>query len=251
MDKILAIALPFLMIPISMIYLILRSKMTKPKIKDPTYSTLRVLKIININFFLNMTVMFVNLYVTANIFSRIVFNPISIFFLALYILSILIVIYGCGIYVTTIVLNCYLKDPITNAGLKADHLLHGVISHVLIFSGWLLAMFFQGILEVNFARPELTTLELPLLISGLVFGFIFAILQIVNDTYIYQMMVGLATALIFYINIFANGIIVFDHPYGGYYLGFIFVCSSILLSHVCYRLITKKKISWNRSKYAC
>ena len=249
MEKILILLLPVVTIPAAIIYQNLRSKMTRPKPSNPIYSTIRVLKLININFFLNLTLVLVNIYVTSVIFSRVIFTPFSVFILALYAISLFIVLYGCGIYVTTVVLNCYLKDPITNAELKADHLLHGVISHILMLSGWLLVLFFQVILEVNFARPEFSALQQPLFFAGLIYGFVFAVLQIINDTYIYQMLVSLVTGLIFYINIFAISASIKDHPIAGFYLGFIFVCSSILLSHVVYRIVTKKKISWNRAKY--
>lgn len=251
MEKILIILLPILTVPGAYIYQKYRSKMTKPKSGSPFYSTLRVLKLVNINFFLNLVLILLNLYVTSQIVSRVIFTSTSVLILLAYIISILTVFYGCGIYVTTVVLNCYLKDPITSEQLKADHLLHGVISHVLMLSGWLLALFFQAILEINFAGPEISSLQSLLLFSGLSYGLVFAVIQIINDTYIYQLITSLVTVFIFYIDIYLSSVVISNHPIAGFYLGFIFVCTLVLLGYVLYRVMTKKKISWNRAKYIC
>jgi len=54
MEKIILIILPIVTIPSAIIYFVLRSKMTRPIPGNAIYSALRVIKLININFFLNI-----------------------------------------------------------------------------------------------------------------------------------------------------------------------------------------------------
>jgi hypothetical protein len=130
------------------------------------------------------------------------YSSFSIFISILFLLASGITFYGCGIYITSIVLEAYTlprlkKQNAFKTQFIATRLFHGPISHFLIYSGFIFAFFLLAILElfspfVMEPHPLVSLLGLPI-------GIIYALAQIYNKTYRYQLVVSLFCLFIFLI----------------------------------------------------
>lgn len=127
-------------------------------------------------------------------------SSLSIFISILFLLTTGITFYGSGIYITSIVLEAYTLPHLTKVNAYktqfiATRLFHGPISHFLIYSGYIFALFLLALLEL-FSPYILKTHALVSLL-GLPIGIVFALAQIYNTTYRYQLVVSLFCFVIF------------------------------------------------------
>lgn len=121
-------------------------------------------------------------------------SSLSIFISILFLLTTGITFYGSGIYITSIVLEAYTLPHLTKVTafktqFIATRLFHGPISHFLIYSGFIFAFFLLAILELF--SPYVLKPHLWVSLLGLPIGIIYALAQIYNKTYRYQLVVSL------------------------------------------------------------
>lgn len=112
--------------------------------------------------------------------------------------------YGNGIYITSIILEAYTLPQVQRireyrTQFIATHLFHGPISHVLIYSGWPIAMFFLSLLELGGSDVNYPVLILS--IGGMATAIAYSFGQIYNHTYQFQMLtntiLGIALLIFF------------------------------------------------------
>ncbi len=108
--------------------------------------------------------------------------------------------YGSGIYITSVVLEAFTLPNLRRVTafktqFIATHLFHSPISHFLIYSGYISALFSLALLEL-LSTFELLT-NLPISLSAIPVGIIFAVAQIYNRTYPYQLVTSLFLSSIY------------------------------------------------------
>lgn len=127
-------------------------------------------------------------------------SSVAIFVSILFLLTTGITFYGSGIYITSIVLEAYTLPHLTKVNafktqFIATRLFHGPISHFLIYSGFIFAFFLLAILEL--LSPYILKPHQWVSALGLPIGGIFALAQIYNKTYRYQLVVCIFCLIIF------------------------------------------------------
>lgn len=176
------------------LYIFFRNSMVKKEKEEKDFSRRRVLRLTSINLALNSlaAAYFLVMYAVLSLGTTI--DPLGLSFAACLFFSILFTFYGNGIYITSIVLEAYTMPQLRRIDyfktqFIATHLFHGPISHILIYSGWLTALYFSSL--VNIINPTLPVQVWPLLVGGLTTGVAYAVGQIYNKTAPYQFITGL------------------------------------------------------------
>ena len=161
--------------------------------------------------------------------------------------------YGNGIYLTSIVLEAYTETQLRKVKhfrtqFIATHLFHGPISHILIFSGYILSVCLLAILEVIGLTPS-SDIGWLMSISGAVLGVAYTFAQIYNGTAPHQFLFALFTLLIFCFLIVINNA---SHLLGSISLFFISFSVFFLASLIIYFLTLMLKVEtldWDKSGY--
>ena len=189
------------------------------------------------------------------IFSRLaIFDPIKVFVIILFIFFICLTFYGEGIYLTSIVLEAYTLPQLRKINyfktqFIATHLFHGPISHILIYSGWILVFFALALLDlINGAMVTGYTIKI-LLITGGITGFVYALAQVYNGTTPYQFITGMLTLTGLLLTSVATNNSIFASGIATYFLALIIIFNLTLLSYFVFLLIRKQKIDLDRSGY--
>lgn len=185
------------------LYILFRDKMGKRLAQVSNYSRRRVFKLTVINLTLNILVgsiligMFLNLLMLSK-----AFGFFQIVCSLLFFISAGATFYGNGIYITSIVLEAYTLPQIQRVKefktqFIATHLFHGPISHVLIYSGWPVAMFFLALLEhlslTGFLYPKYL-----LIVGAMTTAVAYSIGQIYNHTAPYQMITNTILGIVLF-----------------------------------------------------
>lgn len=135
-------------------YIYFRNSMTNQSKSEADFSRRRVVKLTTINLFLNSLAMFYFLYVFYSISREIyVYNYFQTLTILVAIFAIFLTFYGNGMYITSIVLEAYTLPQIRHlpqfkTQFLATHLFHGPISHILIYSGWLIFFLCMAVLDL-------------------------------------------------------------------------------------------------------
>lgn len=183
------------------LYILFRDKMGKELANNLNFSRRRVFKLTAINLTLNSLIGLVLLGMFLNLL--ILFNSFSIYHIALALLFFVsagTTFYGNGIYITSIILEAYTLPQLQRikefkTQFIATHLFHGPISHVLIYSGWPIAMFFLSLLELT----SLQDTNFPgglLIIGGMATAIAYSVGQIYNHTYLYHLVTNSVLGII-------------------------------------------------------
>lgn len=230
------------------IYLHLRGKMSRSR-KHPfsNYSKKRVIKITIINILLHIIafIQFLGLYLI--LISRVPYLYPEIVVLSILLLfTHVLIFYGGGIYLTSIVLEAYTIPELTKSKffetqLIAIKMFHHPISHILVFSGWLFAILFLVFLDMSLGQTHKVSTQ-PLFLMGVISGLVFAYSQIRNKTAVFHLPAGLLCFILLLINFQLRRLPLSETSLGTYYLGFLAIFNLSLLIFVISLKRRHKKI---------
>jgi hypothetical protein len=238
-------------------YVLFRERMVKKSLTAKLHSRKRVCKLTAVNLVLNLlatvySFLLLNALLHRSTFSYTsTFIPLLVFFLVMLCLT----FYGNGMYITSIVLEDFTLPDLRivksfDTQFIATHLFHGPLSHILIYSGWILIFFALSTLETYIQLPQATSYWLLLLFCGEILGVFYAFSQIYNGTVIYQFMTGtIVTSICISLLLFQHSNLSFL-PITTYFLGFLIAFEISSASYLCYLFtlkMKKKKVMWDRS----
>jgi hypothetical protein len=236
-------------------YIFFREKMVKKPKTESGYSKRRVVKLTMINFLLNTAACtyFLTLYILL-VSRQPYLSPIILILGALLIFTVNLTFYGNGIYITSIVLEAYTlpqlkKIPFFVTQFVATHLFHGPISHIFIYSGWLLVFFMTAVLDIELEPTSLATFWFLLIPAGMLTGIGYAIAQIYNGSAPYQFLTGLFTLIVTGLLIFAKEISLANLTIGSFFLSLNIAFELSLLFYLFYLERKIGKINWDQSGY--
>jgi len=223
------------------VYIFFRNKMTKGAYDVKTgYSQSKVFKLTTINMLIMMSAYLPFLFALIGILNyQIPHEPVSMLLFLGFLITTGLIFYGCGIYITSIVLEAFTLPKLRNAsGFKtqfiATHLFHGPTSHFLIYSGAIFSLFILALLEYILGSQHAVNNALVFL--SLPVGLFYAFAQIYNNTYFYQLATSLISLIAFLV------LVSLDHgesklgTVGMYYIFFSF---GLILTLIAFRVTRK------------
>lgn len=227
-------------------YIFFREKMVKKPQNLRVHSRRRVVLLTAVNLALNLLV--------ATFFSTfllLILNRANFLFdqrlIALvlgYLLAMGLTFYGNGIYITSVVLENFTLPELRS--LKAfktqfivTHLFHGPISHILIYSGWILVLLILSILDLHLPLSTPESQWLILLIAGGILGAFFSIGQIYNGTAFYQFLTGTISAYVTAYLLLVKQVSLSVVPITSYFVGFLISFELVIATYLIYLLILK------------
>lgn len=253
LQELLLILITLCSIIVTPMYLFFRKEMVKNPSKGGFHS-LRVIKIININILLSMIpyllfiLMLISVLYKEGTFSL---SPEVIIITVIFLIIIGLSLYGNGMYITSIIIEAFTlphlrKQKSFCTQFIATNLIHGPISHIIIYSGYILALFLLSIIEViNQSNSSIPTTLL--IICGIIAGMIYCITQNFNGTIRFQFRTSFVTLflfIVFYLNKSQESI--FNYSLATFFL---FFSISFLIASLFYLIFemskkNKKGISW-------
>lgn len=195
------------------------------KVVKKTYSTGRVIRLTVINFSLNLLA--ATYFTVIFIFTVLKFKTIGlveIIAIAFFALMLAITFYGNGIYITAITLENHIKSI-------AIDLFHGPISHILIYSSYLIIFLLLSILDITGENSIFYT-QYFLLIGGVITGVGYAIAQIINLTSKYQIIPGLIIFCLYITFIIYKNQNLWFHPIALFFLPLIIAYVTSLFVYI-------------------
>lgn len=246
----LLILLPFLLAIGLPTYIILREIMVRKIRKTGDYSRRRVFKLTIVNMLINigMFIYFAKLFFTITEYA----TPGNTLW-AVYALFLIIAIafYGSGMYLCAIVIENYTvlelrkKDPFKKQFI-ATHLFHGPISHILIYSSWILALMFLAIIDSVVSQTLYSGFRI-LMVAAAFSGFTYAIAQIYNGTSPYQLLTGVISLIFYLAFINYKNIYLSETSVGGFFLVFDTIFILTIYAYFLFLSFEGKKIDPDRS----
>lgn len=218
-----------------------------------TYTKKDVMRFTAFNIFINSFTYFGFMLIFLSILKK----PNVVFTLPLYLISAFfllaagITFYGSGIYMTSVIIDTLTpKEVRKNLKLRkqllATHLFHGPISHIIIFSGFIVSGALLTILDLS-TGPTLDSLPKLILVSGAILGLFMGYAQITNGSAPYQTITGLfCVAALFILDKFENWKFTLS-PLGAYMIGFFITFLLLNLYYIIFQW--KWKNLWGRSGY--
>jgi hypothetical protein len=197
-----------LMVILMPMYLKYRSKMSerfiKHNLRQREYTLMKIWRFIALNFSMMLLGLVVMVWL---LFTHISVSTVTNPQLIVFGLFLMIYIYGNGIYSTAVINESYTLKPLREIRAfkilrGAELVMHGPVSHVMIFMSTLGALGMICLLEVQQPAMQLSQLEITLLVTnGVLSGGVFALSQIFNFTWKDQMpfLLALADAMILYL----------------------------------------------------
>lgn len=255
MIEVLLLLLPAITILGVPVYIFFRERMVRRKKRESDDTRLRVFKITIINMLLNSAVSVYFFLLFIEIFPRLsILIPGNAIMTIVFMVIMGLTFYGNGIYITSIVLEDYTlpqlrRVPHFKTQFIATHLFHGPISHILIYSGWLLVFFMLAMLEGASTIPTPMTLTKLLVIGGSITGFAYAVAQIYNGTTPYQFITGTILLAIFLLIGPLEGVVFGYSPMGTFYLSLNILFELTLLGYFAFLKIRRRRINWDQSGY--
>jgi len=233
-------------------FLRFRERMSKDS-KPETYSKKSVIRFTAFNLFLNSLAYFGFMLIFLSIITKpgITFDIPLFLAAAFFLLSSGVTFYGCGIYMTAVIIDTLTPKHVRNAPhlrkqLLATNLFHGPVSHIIIFSGFIVSGALLAILDLS-TVPTPDSLPKLVLFSGAILGLSMGYAQITNGTAPYQTVTGIVCIIaLFLLDKFGNWKFT-SSPMGIYMIGF-FV-TFLLLNLYYFNFHWKWKNLWNRSGY--
>lgn len=233
-------------------FLRFRERMSKNS-KPETYSKKSVIKFTTLNIFINSLAYFGFMLIFLSIITKpgIVFDLQLFLTAAFFLLASGITFYGCGIYLTAVIIDTLTPIRVRNTPnlrkqLLATSLFHGPISHIIIFSGFIVSGALLAALDLS-TGPTPDALPKLVLVSGAILGLSMGYAQITNGTAPYQTVTGLiCVAALFLLDKIGNWKFT-ESPMGIYMVGF-FV-TFLLLNVYYFNFHWKWKNLWGRAGY--
>jgi len=237
------------------IYIFFRKKMLQNPAENG-FNKRRVFKIVAINIILNITASLTFILILVSMLSGqwfIGLNKSILIITIIYLIIIGLCSYGNGMYITSVVIETF--TPPALRGKKsfktqfiATHLFHGPISHILIYSGYIIVLFLLGVIDFDMGN---TTSLLPwiMVICGLCAGVIYSAAQNFNGTILYQWITALITGVIFISTFFTEIITsLFEYSFATFYF---FFSLAFLMTSLGYLFLRKRRGEnlWDMSGY--
>lgn len=183
------------------IYMYLRKLMVnKPALQG--FKLSRVIKITSINVALNLIVFLIFLFMLVSVLNKQgIFNIETIMLSAAFFIVTGLTFYGSGIYITSVVLEAFTLPDLRRINsyktqFIATHLFHGPISHILVYTGYIVALFLLSVLDISTGAGANITPSLMIL-CGITVGIIYSAAQAFNGTIPYQFITSTFTLFIF------------------------------------------------------
>lgn len=220
------------------VYIYFREKMTKMASGRRPHTLRRVVKLTLINFLLNLLVALFSSVFVILLLNRIgfVFNKFLIIQILLYLTFIFATFYGNGIYITSIVLEDFTLPQLRIVkGFKtqfiATHLFHGPVSHIAIYSSWMVVFLILSIVDIYLKIGIPAETWVLLLSAGGITGLLYAIAQIYNGSAIYQFITGILATLILTFALFQAQTSIYYVPVATYFSGFLIIFNLVLSAY--------------------
>ena len=158
--------------------------------------------------------------------------------------------YGSGIYVASITHKAFTLPELKNLDSYktqhiATHIFHGPISHVLIFSGYIIVFLLLSVLDIFTGRGSAGVTQY-LWGSGAILGLFFGLAQIFNGSIPYQFVTSLVTFLIQLMYAQKTHHSIYEYSVATYFVGFSISFLLVSLIYYFYRGRHKENI-WDLS----
>lgn len=233
-------------------FLYYRKRMSKHA-KPETYSKKRILEFTTFNMTITSVAYFGFMLVFLGIITKpnIVINIPLILLSAFFLLAAGVTFYGCGIYITSVIIDTFTpkhfrKLPYLRRQTVATDMFHGPISHVIMFSSFIIAAALLSILDLM-TGPTLDSIPRLLLVSGAIMGLSMGYAQIVNGTAPYQTITGILSAIALILLDWLRGWKFTGSPVGVYMMGFIITFLVLNIYYITFHW--RWQNLWNRSGY--
>lgn len=233
-------------------FLYYRKRMSKNS-KPENYSKRRILEFTGFNMAVTSVAYFGFMLVFLGIITKpsVVFTIPLVLLSAFFLLAAAITFYGCGIYITSVIIDTYTprqlrKIPHLRRQTLATNMFHGPISHIIMFSGFIIAAALLSILDLM-TGPTLESIPRLLLISGAIMGLSMGYAQIVNGTAPYHTITGIISVIALVILDRIEGWKFTASPMGIYMIGF--TATFLILNAYYFTFHWKWKNLWGRSGY--
>ncbi len=233
-------------------FIYFRLKMLKER-KFPRYSKRRVLKVTLVNLAINIGILvFFAAILGSLLLSAQQLDSTDLLFTLLFLITMGLIFYGYGLYIAAIVLESYTLPALRNAKafkiqFIATHLFHGIISHVLIYSGYFIVLLMLSLLEMSTGQG--TSLPSSFFLStGAVSGTMYAGIQVFNGTMPYQFVTAAVVLACLLLYADSSNEALFAFSLSSYLLAFLL---SFLFIEALYFLVKgrKKARLWDWSGY--
>lgn len=237
------------------VYIFFRKKMLRNP-AESGFNKRRVFKVVTINIVLNIIAYLTFILILVSMLSSQLFIGLnkSIWIIAIIYLAIIgLCSYGNGMYITSVIIETFTPSDLREkksfkTQFIATHLFHGPISHILIYSGYIIALFLLSMIDFGLGN----TTSLPLwimIICGLCGGVFYSAAQNFNGTILYQWITSLITFVIFisafFIEIMTS---LFDYSLATFFFSF---SLAFLITSSAYLILRKKRGEniWDMSGY--
>lgn len=232
------------------VYIYFRTKMVESETKGSDLSAVRVFKLTATIAGANIIGFWLMLAILGDILLNSVIST-KLILLSVILLTVMgLAFYGSGIYITSVVLEDYTLPQLRRSNkfktqFIATHLFHGPISHVQIFSGYMLTIFILAVMD-TFTGAVTTSLTPYLLAAGALSGTMYAAAQIFNGTYPYQFITSFLSLIFLAIYLYISNKYLFDYSVPVFFFGFSVVFQSIIFSYMMLFGLKNKKM-WDMS----
>jgi len=229
-----------------------RNRMSRDK-EPSKHSRNRILKFIAFNLILNAVAYIGFILTFLNVFTKpgIVITTPIILVSALFLISSAITFYGCGIYITAVILETltppgFRKLPYLSRQFKVTNMFHGPISHTIMFSGYIIAFSLLCVLDLM-TGPSISSIPRLFLISGALLGLSAGYAQISSGNAPFQTITGVLSVIALVILDQVEGWKFTQSPIGIYMIGFFITFLFLNVYTIVFRW--KGKNIWSRSGY--
>lgn len=209
------------------------------------HSRKHILKFIALNIIFILSILFHMVAIFFIILSRNLLQSFSLVaFASLFVIAICSSFYGSGMYIMSIVLKAYTKPSLRRLKLfrtnfMPSHFFHGILSHNLMYSGFLIALLALALLNIETVQFKvISSIEL-ILILGILLGIMNAAAQILNGMVAYQFIVGIISMVVFIALFIKSGLSLFKFPIATYFVSFCLAFIFILAAYLAHRKILK------------
>lgn len=233
-------------------FLYYRKRMSKDK-KPENHSRRNIAKFTAFNLALNSLAYTGYMVVFLGIITKpgVTYSFPIILVATLFLLAAAITFYGCGIYMTAVIIETLTpqqlrKVPYFKRQFTATNMFHGPISHILIFSGFLVAGALLCVLDLM-TGPSLDSIPRIFLISGAILGLSMGYAQITNGSAPFHTVTGIVCVIALFVLDKIEGWKFTSSPVGVYMIGFI--VTFLVLNLYFFTFHWKWKNLWHRSGY--
>lgn len=231
----------------------IKSTLWMPAKKD--FSRKRVFKLTFANLLLNTVataLSFALLLETTPLTLSLTTGQISLILLLFF--TICLTYYGNGIYVTSVVIEAYTLLEIRKLSafktqFVGTHLFHGPISHIFIYSGWIVVFLLLALLDLSGSKLTPIVSGMVFLAAATISGGAYGLAQIINGTAFFQVITGLIALIIFCGEMIWRPVNLWEHPIALYFLILIFTFNATLIIYSSIMRSKIGKIDWDRSGY--